>query len=380
MGSARVQRPGERILDRTGLDLLIEVLRGHGYRVVGPTVRDSAIVLGELDRARSADGVGRGNRPRHVPAAPPRRRRGVRALVGPAVVETIPAPAAAATVVHRTGRLVGGTRRRRDTVCVPRSARLRLGGDRGPASCPVSGPGRGHSHRAPVPEPVRRRSAVHRTRRGVLLRLHGDRPRSRSRLRSGAHRTPRRPRPPFLGRRRLRSRHRDPRRRRMPRCRTRRRRRRTHRGRHRHRAYGPAHAGDGPAWTVAAGAGCRRLGGRRRPVPHLRQLHHGVPHLLLHHHRGHDRPDRRARRAVAALVFLFRTRLQPPARRRCADLGGEPLPTVDVPQTRHLVRPVRQLRLRGMRTVHRLVSRRHRHHRGGGAAGATPPVWGQDDQ
>ncbi|MGV9861293.1 4Fe-4S dicluster domain-containing protein [Rhodococcus koreensis] len=49
MGSARVQRPGERILDRTGLDLLIEVLRGHGYRVVGPTVRDSAIVLGELD-------------------------------------------------------------------------------------------------------------------------------------------------------------------------------------------------------------------------------------------------------------------------------------------------------------------------------------------
>ena len=27
----------------------------------------------------------------------------------------------------------------------------------------------------------------------------------------------------------------------------------------------------------------RRLGGRRQPVPDLWKLHHGVPHLLLHH-------------------------------------------------------------------------------------------------
>ncbi|ABG91873.1 probable ferredoxin [Rhodococcus jostii RHA1] len=37
------------VLDRRGLDQLIEALRARGYRVVGPTVEDSAIVLAELD-------------------------------------------------------------------------------------------------------------------------------------------------------------------------------------------------------------------------------------------------------------------------------------------------------------------------------------------
>ncbi|MEZ5151075.1 4Fe-4S dicluster domain-containing protein [Rhodococcus zopfii] len=49
MDSVRIRRSDERILDRRGLDLLIEVLRGRGYRVVGPTVGDTAIILGELD-------------------------------------------------------------------------------------------------------------------------------------------------------------------------------------------------------------------------------------------------------------------------------------------------------------------------------------------
>lgn len=39
------------ILDRAGLDALIQVLAGRGYRVVGPTVRDDAIVLAELHSA-----------------------------------------------------------------------------------------------------------------------------------------------------------------------------------------------------------------------------------------------------------------------------------------------------------------------------------------
>jgi ferredoxin len=38
-----------RVLDRAGLDVLVEVLRAQGYRVVGPTLRDSAIVLDELE-------------------------------------------------------------------------------------------------------------------------------------------------------------------------------------------------------------------------------------------------------------------------------------------------------------------------------------------
>ncbi|MEU2005777.1 4Fe-4S dicluster domain-containing protein [Rhodococcus sp. NPDC019627] len=39
----------DSVLDRRGVDQLIDVLRGRGYRVVGPTVRDSAIVLEELE-------------------------------------------------------------------------------------------------------------------------------------------------------------------------------------------------------------------------------------------------------------------------------------------------------------------------------------------
>ena len=39
------------VLDRAGLDRLVEVLIAEGYRVIGPTVRDGAIVLGELDSA-----------------------------------------------------------------------------------------------------------------------------------------------------------------------------------------------------------------------------------------------------------------------------------------------------------------------------------------
>ena len=48
------------VLDRAGLDRLVEVLRAQDYRVVGPTVRDSAIVLEELesgDRLPSGWGV-----------------------------------------------------------------------------------------------------------------------------------------------------------------------------------------------------------------------------------------------------------------------------------------------------------------------------------
>ena len=40
-----------RVLDRAGLDRLVEVLLAEGYRVVGPVVRDDAIVLAELDSA-----------------------------------------------------------------------------------------------------------------------------------------------------------------------------------------------------------------------------------------------------------------------------------------------------------------------------------------
>ena len=39
---------GRVVLDRAGLDALVDALTAGGYRVVGPTVRDGAIVLAEL--------------------------------------------------------------------------------------------------------------------------------------------------------------------------------------------------------------------------------------------------------------------------------------------------------------------------------------------
>ena len=39
------------VLDRVGLDRLVELLIAEGYRVIGPTLRDGAIVLAELDSA-----------------------------------------------------------------------------------------------------------------------------------------------------------------------------------------------------------------------------------------------------------------------------------------------------------------------------------------
>ncbi len=53
-------------LDRAGLDELVAVLRGDGYRVVGPTVRDGAVVLDELSSgAQLPAGVGVDTGPGH---------------------------------------------------------------------------------------------------------------------------------------------------------------------------------------------------------------------------------------------------------------------------------------------------------------------------
>jgi hypothetical protein len=59
-----VNTPDAVMIDQAGLDALIRVLMADGYRVVGPTVRDNAIVLAELD---SPDG-----RPRQMAPTRPR--------------------------------------------------------------------------------------------------------------------------------------------------------------------------------------------------------------------------------------------------------------------------------------------------------------------
>jgi ferredoxin len=53
MGAAEAANPNPQILDRSKLDLLFGALTDRGYRVVGPTVRDGAIVYDDV--ASSAD-------------------------------------------------------------------------------------------------------------------------------------------------------------------------------------------------------------------------------------------------------------------------------------------------------------------------------------
>jgi len=45
---------GPAVLSRSGLDGLIAALIADGYQVIGPTVRDDAIVLAEIGSGASA--------------------------------------------------------------------------------------------------------------------------------------------------------------------------------------------------------------------------------------------------------------------------------------------------------------------------------------
>lgn len=67
------------VLDSAGLHRLVDELRGRGYHVVGPTLRDNAIVLAELD---SADGLPYGWGVDVAPGSYTLRRREDRAAFG----------------------------------------------------------------------------------------------------------------------------------------------------------------------------------------------------------------------------------------------------------------------------------------------------------
>ncbi|WP_233211337.1 4Fe-4S dicluster domain-containing protein [Mycobacterium sp. shizuoka-1] len=67
------------VLDGTGLHCLVDELRSRGYRVVGPTLRDNAIVLAELD---SADDLPHGWGVDVAPGSYQLRRRADRAAFG----------------------------------------------------------------------------------------------------------------------------------------------------------------------------------------------------------------------------------------------------------------------------------------------------------
>ena len=159
-----------------GLDRLVEVLIADGYRVIGPTVRDNAIVLDELDSAagcpragvwipgRAATGCADARMPRCSRTRPGR------------IMEAVPAPAAPAAVV---GRPDGEFR-----PVPPASPRYAFLGVRGCDLAAIGilgqvlGGGRASRRRlrqSPAGA-VRDRGELHRTGRGLLLRVDGHRP------------------------------------------------------------------------------------------------------------------------------------------------------------------------------------------------------------
>ena len=109
------------------------------------------------------------------------------------------------------------------------------------------------------------------------------------------------------------------------------------------------------------------LGRRGRPLPHLRQLHDGLPDVLLHERRGRDRPDRNHARSRCAewdscftmdFSYVHGGSIRSTPRSRYRQWMTHKLATWgDQFDTFGCV---------GLRALHHLVPGRDRHHRGGG--------------
>ena len=195
------------------------------------------------------------------------------------------------------------------------------------------------------------RRAVRRRRRHVLLRLHGHRAqgpagrgphphraggRLHRRDRHGAGRG-------VDGRHPLRPRHRG----------------RPGRGggatrRHRPR-HGPADGHHRSARFALPKSGAPPLGGGGPALPRRRELHHGLPHLLMLHGGGHQRSHRHPGRAGAPLGFVLHHRVHLHRRPPHPPERQGPLPPVADPQAGLLVGAVRDLGVCGLRALHHLV-------------------------
>ena len=156
-----------------------------------------------------------------------------------------------------------------------------------------------------------------------------------------------------------------------PRCRTRRRRAEL-RARRGSVAAAPPRRWAASSTPTASRSCCTQprapaLGRGRRALPDLRQLHAGLPDLLLHHasRTSTDLTGER-RRAHRRWDSCFTVGpLLHPRRQRAASTRSRYRQWM-THKLGDLDRPVRQLRLRRLRTLHHLVPGRHRHHRGGG--------------
>ena len=291
------------MIEPAALEALVGALRGRGYRVLGPTVRDGAIVYDELESAADLPigwtDVQDGGHYRL-------ERREDEARFGYAVgphswKQFLLPPRLKLWQARRNGD--GGLEVEEEPLDETPLAFL------GVRSCELhaiaiqdrvflGGRVRRPRLRSPARRRLPRRGQLLRARRHLLLHSMGTGPQAERGLRPRADRDPRR-RAPAPRRGRQRARRRDP----AP----------SFRGRDAVaarprrppappstgavRKMGRAARRDRPARPARAQPRAPALGRRRRALPDLRQLHDGLPDLLLHDRRGHDRPGRRERRA-----------------------------------------------------------------------------------
>ena len=315
------------LIDVEGLDALVRALRARAYTVIGPRERSGAIVYDELtSRRRPARRPDRGERRRALPArglrgriaVPPRRR--------PRVAQALPLPAARAHVADRRQELRRAPRRRRST---PSSACARATCTRSRSRTACSSSGR---HVEPDYAARRRDAffvAVNCTRAGATCFCVSmdTGPRATSGLRPRADRAARRPALRRRGGQRAR---RGGARGAAERAgRRARRARRGGRGAgHAPRRWGAQMETDGLRELLQANAEHPRWDDGRRALRELRQLHAGLPDVLLLERRGRDRPGGRRERAHAG-VGLAASRSSTPtctaaacARRRARATGS----------------------------------------------------------
>ena len=359
------------VIEPEALDRLVDALRARGFRVLGPTVRDGAIVYDELesaaelpigwtdrqdggtyrlerrdDEARFGYAVGPHSWKRflfpprvRLWRAQPERRRRARGRGGAARRD--------AARVHRRP-LVRAARDRDPGPRLHSAARTSTATTRPAATARSSSPSTASSPAAPASAP--RWEPGRRCEAGYDLAL--------TELLDGEHR--------FLveagterGAEVLAELPSRPRRAGRPR------RRRARRSSRRRRRWAGRWSTCDLRDLLARQPRASALGRRRGALPHLRQLHARLPDVLLLGGRGRDRPLGRGGRALARLGHVLLGRLLLHPRRQHPAVGPLALPAVDDAQARHLARPVRLVGLRRLRPLHHLVPGRDRHHRGG---------------
>ena len=360
------------VIGPTALEALVDSLRARGYRVLGPTMRDGAIVYDDLESAdRAAGRLDRQTGRRGVPARAARRRGALRLRGRPALLEAVPASRRGCASGRRGATATASSRSRRKPLDETPLAFI------GVRACELhaiaiqdrvflEGSYVERDYAARRERRLRGRRQLLRAGRHLLLRLDGHRPEGRGRLRPRPDRDPRR-RAPAPGRGRQPSA--GPtccascRGARPPRRRPRRRRRR---GRRRRGADGPSGRARGtsatcsqrnlehPRWDEVAER-CLTCGNCTMVCPTCFCTTVEDTTDLAGESAERVRAGTRASRSTTRTSTAARPAVGPVA-----------LPAVAHPQVRHLARPVRHVGLRRLRTLHHLVPGRDRRDRGAG--------------